>query len=212
MKFVLLRKLAKAIPITILILSLHQQLLSQSDSAYYWQKQITTCSSITNAKIINEKIKGFINRSSKESFLANTNILLEAASKSEFSQIQFPDLFLFIENISKNKDLETEFDIYAINLESNIRFTSNIIQDQLYYFYTLLYFRVKDYYNANKYCNLFLKSATEPFEKDFQTNYYLNAMTIAALIDIEKNDLESAFNKFKITLDSSISKRNTAWI
>ncbi len=212
MKFVLLRKIAKAIPITLLILSLHQQLLSQSDSVSYWQKQISTCSSITTAKIIDEKIKEFIKRSSKESFLANANILLQAAAQSEFSQIQFPDLFLFIENISKNKDLETEFDIYAINLESNIRFTSNIIQDQLYYFYTLLYFRVKDYYNANKYCNLFLKSATEPFEKDFQTNYYLNAMTIAALIDIEKNDLESAYKKLKTTLDSSVSKKNTAWI
>ena len=212
MKFVLLRKIAKAIPITLLILSLHQKVLSQSDSTYYWQKQITTSSSITSAKIINEKIEGFIKRSSKESFLANANILLQAAAQSEFSQMQFHDLFLFIENVSKIKDLETEFDIFAINLESNKSFNKNITQNQLYYFYTLLYFHVKDYSNASKYCNLFLKTGTEAFEKDYQTNYLLNAMTISALIDIEKNDLESAYKKLKITLDSSISKRNTEWI
>lgn len=212
MKFVFFRKIAKTIPITLLILSLHQQLLSQSDSSYYWQKQITTCASITSAKIINEKIKGFIKRSSKESFLANANILLQAAAQSDFSQMQFHDLFLFIENVSKNKDLETEFDIFAINLESNNRFKSNIVQNQLYYFYTLLYFHVKDYSNASKYCNLFLKNGTEAFEKDYQTNYDLNAMTISALIDIEKNDLNSAYKKLNITLDSSLSKRNTVWI
>jgi signal transduction histidine kinase len=37
-------------------------------------------------------------------------------------------------------------------------------------------------------------------------------MTISAMIDIEKNDLKSAYKKFNITLDSSISKKSQAWI
>jgi signal transduction histidine kinase len=212
MKFVRLRQLSKTILVILLILTQHDQVFSQSDSAYYWQKEISTCKSITNAKIIDEKLKGFIKRSNKASLLANANIILQAAAESEFSQMQFHDLFSFIENVSKSQNLETEFAIFAIRLESNIRFTSNIIQNQLYYYYTVLYFQLKDYYYADKYCNLFIKSGIDAFDNDFQTNYFLNAMTISALIDIEKNDLNAAYKKLNITLDSSISKQNRAWI
>jgi signal transduction histidine kinase len=212
MKFVCLRQLSKTILVILLILTQHHQVFSQSDSAYYWQKEISTCTSITSAKIIDEKIKGFIKRTNKESLLENANIILLAAAESEFSQMQFHDLFSFIENVCNSQNLETEFAIFAVRLESNVRFTSNIIQTQLYYYYTLLYFYLKDYYYADKYCTLFLKSGIDAFDKDFQPSFFLNAMTISALIDIEKNDLNAAYKKLNITLDSSISKQNKAWI
>jgi signal transduction histidine kinase len=211
MKFVCLRLPTKYILLFLLISTLHSQLLSQSDSAYYWQKEIANCKSISSAKIINEKVKEFLKKNNKESLLQNANVILHAASQSAVAQMQFHDLYLFIENISNNQNLETEFAIFAIKLESDF-LNNTIIQNQLYYYYTLLYFHLKDYYYADKYCKLFLRSGNDVFEKDFQTNYYLNAMTISAMIDIEKNDLISALKKFNSTLDSSISKKSHAWI
>ncbi len=211
MKFVCLGKVIQSTLITLLILLLHFQVFSQTDSVYYWQKKIASCKSISESNILIEKIKGFYNNSSKESLLANADLLLQTASESKYAYHLFNELFYLTETISNNKKLETQFAVFAIKLENNPRYNNIIVQNQLYYYYTLLYFRLKEFYNADKYCNLFLKYGMDAFDSDNQSDHYLNAMTISALIDVAKNELESAYKKLNATLDSCISQKNKAW-
>ena len=206
------RKFTKSILFTFLILLLHNQSFCQSDSIYYWQKEITNCSSLTKSKDLTQNIRSYLIRTNKKYLFEDATILLLASSNSEYSKELFHDLFYLVESISKSKKLETEFSVFAIRLESSDKYLSTVAKYQLYYYYTLFYYHLKDFYYANKYCDLFLKYGQHVFSGDYQSNFILNAMTISALIDIEKNDLNSAFQKLKSTLDSSIAKKNNAWI
>ena len=212
MNFVSLRKFTKSILFTLLILSQHNQLLCQSDSVYYWQKKINTCSSLSKAQDLTQQIRSYLLRTNKKYLFGDAEILLITASNSEYSKELFHDIFYLLESISKSKQLETEFAVFAIRLESSDKFLSSVAKYQLYYYYTLFYYRLKDFYYANKYCDLFLKYGQTVFSIDNQSNFILNAMTISALIDVKKNDLNSAFKKLKTTLDSSVAKKNNSWI
>jgi signal transduction histidine kinase len=212
MKFVCWNKIIKTILIALLIILNQNQLFSQSDSVLYWQTAITNCKTEAEVKTTSEKIKAFLLKRNRQFLINDASILLKSASKSQFSKGLFYDLFSFIENVSNSQKLETEFANFAIKLESNKDFTNKIVQNQLYYYYTLLYYRLKEYYYADKYCTLFLKNETPAFTDGFQGNFVLNAMTILALIDIDKNDLNAALNKLKIVLDSSVAKKNIPWI
>ncbi len=204
--------MSKTILIALLILLNHFQLFSQSDSVLYWQNEIKNCKSETALIATTEKIKAFLLKRDKQLLINDASILLKEASKSGYAKQLFYELFSFFENITKNQKLETEFALFAIKLESNKDFTNRIVQHQLYYYYTLLYYRLKEYYYADKYCNLFLKNKEPSFIDGFQGNIELNAMTILALIDIDKNDFNTALYKLKIVLDSSIAKINNPWI
>jgi signal transduction histidine kinase len=212
MIFDCLKRFTKPALIALLILVNHDQLFSQSDSVYYWQNEITKCKLETSAKVTSEKIKSFILKCNKEFIIHDAYILLQSASKSKFSKLLFYDLFSFIESVTKKQKLETEFALFSIKLESDKNFSNTIVQYQLYYYYSVLYYRLKEYYYSVKYCNLFLKHSNDAFIEVYKDNFELNAMTTLALIDIEKNDLDAALNRLKIVLDSSIAKNNIPWI
>lgn len=207
-----MRKNALKIFFTLLIILKASNLFSQSDSIRYWQDALLKSKTLDKKLLIGRKIEAYLLRSKEQTFLEDANVILKAASQSEFSKQVFYTLFNSLEALSKKKKLETEFSIFAIRLESNIDFQNEAIQNQLYYYYAQLYFKIKEYYNSEKYCNLFLSNGQHALPDNIQADGYLNAMTINALIDQEKNDFNSALEKLKTILDSSISKKRIAWI
>ena len=198
--------------ITLLILFKTSPVSSQIDSTSYWQNAISNATTQETGIKFCDQVQSYIARRNVEYFMADVNIVLNAAVKTNFSKTLFNQLLLNLDELSKIKNKEVEFTAFTINLENNPNFSNQDIQNQLFYFYTVLYFHLKEYFYAEKYCTKFLKNGQTAFPDYIQTKYFLNAMTILALIDSEKKDFNGALNKFKNTLDSSVAKKSEVWI
>jgi signal transduction histidine kinase len=205
-------KYNSVIVITLLIILKASVSFSQSDSIKYWQNAILKAPTLTSAKKAGIEVQSYFARRNDPNFMADVDIIFDAAVKSEFSKDLFNQLFLYLDEYSKNNNKEIEFTVFALKLENNHDYQNQDIQYQLYYFYSVLYFHLKEYFYAEKYCSKFLKYGQNAFPEYIRASNYLNAMTILALIDSEKKDFTGAMKKFKTTLDSSIAKKNEAWV
>lgn len=187
-------------------------LYSQTDSAQFLYNEIVNANSLDNAYKSSEKLHGYMNHQNGQQFLTNAQIILSAAAKSKYSREIYFRVFGYFDELSKKKNLEPEFTLFTIKLESNPDFANDDVKNQLYYYYTLLYYRLKEYYYAEKYGTLYIANGKKSFPPEIQSNCDLNAMTILAFIDRSKSNFNGAISKLNITLDSSISKKNNAWI
>lgn len=185
---------------------------SQTDSALIFHDEILKATSLEQAFQTSENLHGFVNKQNGQQFLTDAEKILSAAAKSNYAKEIYFRLFTYFEELAKKKDLEPEFTLFAIKLEHNPDFSNDDVKNQLYYYYTLLYYRLKEYYYAEKYGTLFTSKGKKSFPPEIQSNCDLNAMTILAFIDRSKNNFTGAIAKLNITLDSSIAKKNNAWI
>jgi signal transduction histidine kinase len=212
MRLVWIRKACRTILIISLILLKSGESYCQSDSIQFWHDTLLNLKTKDKPFIICKKIEAYLIRSKDQTFLEDANLILKAAAKSDSAKQLFYILYNSLETISKKKKLETEYSLLSIRLESNADFQNEDIKNQLLYYYTQLYFRIKEYYNAEKYGKLYLSKGMHSFPDYVQADIDLNAMTIDALIDQDQNDFKSALAKLKVTLDSSISRKRTVWI
>lgn len=185
---------------------------SQTDSTVYWKNAILKAPTEASAVKACENAQAYISSRKEAYFIDDAYEILKASAQCSFSKHIFYNVFSFLEGLAKKKKLETEFSIFAIRLESNNDFQNEIVQNQLYYYYAQLYFKIKEFYNAEKYSKLFLSKGQHSLPENIQEDGELNAMTINALIDQEKNDFSSSLEKLKIILDRSISRKRIAWI
>ena len=212
MRSVSTRKYPSFIILTLLICFESNFVFSQTDSLSYYQDLLVKTSTIEKKAQVVKSIEYYLLKSTNRTFLEDANALLITSQKSEYSNHIFYLAFKSLEKISKDKKLETDFSIFAIRLESNENFQNEDIKNQLFYYYAQLYFKIKEFYYAEKYCNLYLKNKRNSFLENIQADCDINAMTISALIDEEKNNYDAAFAKLQTTLDSSIAKKREAWI
>jgi len=180
---------------------------SQTDSILKIREEILNANTLDNAIKASERIGVFVKKQNGQEFLTNAELILSAAAKCKYPKDIYYRLFAFYEGLSKAKNLEPEFTLFAIKLEHNPDFVNEDVQHQLFYYYTLLYYRLKEYYYAEKYGKLYAANNRKSFPEDLQSNLDLNAMTILAFIVRSKNDFNGALIKLNETLDSSISQK-----
>ncbi len=212
MRLVWILKACRTIFIISLILLKSGESYCQSDSIQFWHDTLHHSKTKEKQAIICKKIEAYLIRSKDKTFVEDASIILKAATKSDSAKQLFYLLYNSLETISRRKKLDSEFSLLAIRLELNEDFQDEDIKNQLYYYYAQLYFKIKEYYNAEKYCKLYLSKVQHSFPDYVQADIDLNAMTIDALIDKDKNNFKSALAKLKVTLDSSISKKRIAWV
>lgn len=212
MRSVSMRKNTPIILFALLILLKSGTAFSQTDSTAYWHNAIQNAATEAEAVKACENAKSYILRRKNEDFINDANSILNAAVKSQFYKTTFYELLTNLDYFSKNKNKETEFTVFVIKLENNLDFANEDIQNQLYYHFSNLYFRLKEYYYAEKYCTQFLRTGQNSFPPSAQAEIVLNAMTTLAFIDREKKDFTGALKQLKTTLDSSIAKKRDAWV
>lgn len=212
MRPVSIRKYHPIILLALLICFNSNLVFSQPDSLSYYQDLLLKTSTLEKKVEVIKSLESFLLKSNKRNLLEDANALLITATKSTYPNHIFYLTFKSLEKISKEKNVGSDFSIFAIRLESNVNFQNEDVKNQLYYFYAQLYFKIKEFFNAEKYCTLYLKNKRNSFPENIQADCDLNAMTISALIDEEKNNYNGAYAKLKVTLDSSISKKREAWI
>lgn len=137
---------------------------------------------------------------------------LETVTKAGISPSQLDEILYIFSEQSKERQLEQSFTLMLLTLENNPEFSNPELQLQLQYYYASYFYILKEYYYAEKYCNLYLKNLEKFPTAEVHAKQILNMMTVSALIDQEQNKLDSAIDKFKTTLDSARAKKEDAWI
>ena len=126
---------------------------------------------------------------------------LETVTKAGISPSLLDEILYIFSEQSKERQLEQSFTLMLLTLENNPDFSNPELQLQLQYYYASYFYILKDYYYAEKYCNLYLKNLEKFPTAEVHAKQILNMMTLSALIDQEQNKLDSAIDKFKTTLD-----------
>lgn len=137
---------------------------------------------------------------------------LENVAKAGISASLLDEMLYNFSEQAKSKQLEQPFTLMLLTLENNPDFSSPELQLQLQYYYASYFYLLKEYYYAEKYCNLYLKNLEKTPSSETHTKQILNMMTVSALIDQEQNKLNEAIEKFRITLDSAKVKKEDAWV
>lgn len=137
---------------------------------------------------------------------------LEQAAKANISPDLLDELLFNFSEQAKSKQLEQAFILMLLTLENNSNFTKPVYQLQLQYYYASYFYMLKEYYYADKYCNLYLNNLDKYPEAENHNKQILNMMTVSALIDQEQNKLDQAIEKFKTVLDSARAKKEDAWV
>ncbi|MEQ1623796.1 MAG: hypothetical protein ABL870_03845, partial [Sediminibacterium sp.] len=137
---------------------------------------------------------------------------LETVAKDGISPSLLDEILYNFSEQSKERKLEQPFTLMLLTLENNSDFSSLELQLQLQYYYASYFYILKEYYYAEKYCNLYLKNLEKSPTAEVHAKQILNMMTVSALIDQEQNKLDQAIDKFKTTLDSARVKKEDAWV
>lgn len=137
---------------------------------------------------------------------------LETVAKAGITPSLLDEMLYNFSEQSKGKQLEQPFTLMLLTLENNPDFSSPELQLQLQYYYASYFYILKEYYYADKYCNLYLKNLEKTPSAEDHSKQILNMMTVSALIDQEQNKIDQAIEKFRITLDSAKAKKEDAWI
>lgn len=137
---------------------------------------------------------------------------LEATAKANLAPNLLDEMLYNFSEQSKARKLEQTFTLMLLTLENNPKFTSPEYQLQLHYYYASYFYLLKEYYFAEKYCNLYLNNLNKYPNAENHAKQILNMMNVSALIDQEQNKLDQAIEKFKTTIDSAKAKKEDAWI
>lgn len=137
---------------------------------------------------------------------------LENAAKAGISPILLDEMLYNFSEQSKAKQLEQPFTLMLLTLENNPDFSNPELQLQLQYYYASYFYLLKEYFYAEKYCNLYLKNLEKLPSAEVHSKQILNMMNVSALIDQEQNKIDQAIEKFKTTIDSAKAKKEDAWI
>jgi signal transduction histidine kinase len=198
--------------ILLLILFFQQALcFSQNDSVDIWANALKDCKSQKEALATNSRIKNYLPKCNDQLLIANTTYFLKIAAKSNSPKYIFYDLFYIFENESQKRKLEKEFNLTVLKMETDPDFSNNDVKYQLYYFYSQFYYHLKDYYYAAKYANLFLKNGKNAFPENMQSNIKANSLTTVALIERNKNNIDTAIKQFRAILELTKLNKNAAW-
>lgn len=137
---------------------------------------------------------------------------LENSVKAGISPQLLDEMLYNFSEQSKSRQLEQPFTLMLLTLENNPDFSTPDLQLQLQYYYASYFYLLKEYYYAEKYCNLYLKNLEKLPSAEEHSKQILNMMNVSALIDQEQNKIDQAIEKFKSTIDSAKSKKEDAWI
>jgi len=137
---------------------------------------------------------------------------LENSVKAGISPQLLDEMLFNFSEQSKSRKLEQPFTLMLLTLENNPDFSNPELQLQLQYYYASYFYLLKEYYYAEKYCNLYLKNLEKLPSAEEHSKQILNMMNVSALIDQEQNKIDQAIEKFKSTIDSAKSKKEDAWI
>ena len=196
----------------ILILLYSTNLMGQTDSSSYWANAIVESKTIEQAVKTEEAIQGYYARNTHFISMPNVNVILRSAAKSKFAKKVFFELFYCFEGRLKNTSKETEFSLYVITLEHEKDFSNPDVQNQLHYYYGMIYFKLNEYFYSEKHMRQFLNNGHNSFPELVQENHSLNAMTVLSLVELNQNKFSESLRILNETLDSAITKNNKAWI
>ncbi len=137
---------------------------------------------------------------------------LETVAKAGISPSLLDEILYNFSEQSKERKLEQSFTLMLLTLENNPVFSNPELQLQLQYYYASYFYILKEYYYAEKFCNLYLKNLEIIPTAEVHAKQILNMMNVSALIDQAQNKIDKAIEKFKITIDSARAKKEDAWI
>ena len=201
----------KVILLGVLICFMHFNAIGQKDSLQILINNIANPNQALQTKAITQ-IYEMANKQETEKLVEFFRRAIENAAKSGIRPRILDDILFNFSEKAKAKQLEQDFALMLLQFENSPDFSSPELQRELQYYYTSYFYFLKEYYYAEKYCNLYLKNLAQfPNTEDY-SKQILNMMTVSALIDQEQNKSEQAIQKFKIILDSAIAKKQDSWI
>ncbi|OYU56478.1 MAG: hypothetical protein CFE25_04360 [Chitinophagaceae bacterium BSSC1] len=184
---------------------------AQNDSLQILLQNMGNSSSEQHSKAV-QQIYELANRQDNQSLMDFFKQALENSAKAGISPALLDEMLYNFSEQSKAKQLEQPFTLMLLTLENNPDFSNPELQLQLQYYYASYFYLLKEYYYAEKYCNLYLKNLEKLPSAEEHSKQILNMMNVSALIDQEQNKIDQAIEKFKSTIDSAKSKKEDAWI
>jgi signal transduction histidine kinase len=203
--------IVKSIILLAFLVCQHDVCFSQTDSIKIWADQIMNSKSQEEGLAIDSHIKNYVQNNSNQQVIFNTTYFLKVAAKSTAAKYIFYDLFYIFQNESLKRKLEKEFNVAVLKMEEDPAFAHHDVKYQLYYFYSQFYYHLKEYYYATKYIQLFLQDGKTAFPENIQTSIELNSLTTLALINRNKDNVDTAIQQFKKILELSKAYQNPAW-
>ncbi len=194
-----------------LLCYMHFSAFAQNDSLQILLKNIGNSNTDLRAKSMTQ-IYELASRQDNQNLMGFLKYSLENVVKAGISPTLLDEMLFNFSEYSKAKQQEQPFILMLMKLENNPDFSSPELQLQLQYYYASYFYLLKEYYYAEKYCNLYLKNLENLPSSEDHSKQILNMMNVSALIDQEQNKLDQAIEKFKTTIDSAKAKKEDAWV
>ena len=194
-----------------LLCYMHFSAFAQNDSLQILLKNIGNSNTDLRAKSMTQ-IYELASRQDNLNLMGFLKYSLENVVKAGISPTLLDEMLFNFSEYSKAKQQEQPFILMLMKLENNPDFSSPELQLQLQYYYASYFYLLKEYYYAEKYCNLYLKNLENLPSSEDHSKQILNMMNVSALIDQEQNKLDQAIEKFKTTIDSAKAKKEDAWV
>lgn len=205
------KKLKQLLLIGYLLCSIQYTAYAQKDSLQILLNNLENKTSDKRSIALNQ-IYELANSQDNEGLMDFFKQSLSHAAKSKISPALLDEMLYNFSEQAKSRQLEQAFTLMLLTLENNEDFSNSEYQLQLQYYYASYFYILKEYYYADKYCNLYLTNLKQYPDAEEHIKQILNMMTVSALIDQEQNKIDQAIEKFKTILDSARSKKEDAWI
>jgi signal transduction histidine kinase len=205
------KKLKQLLLIGYLLCFIQDTAYAQKDSLQILLNNIENKTSDKRSIVLNQ-IYELANSQDNEGLMDFFKQSLLHAAKSKIPPALLDEMLYNFSEQAKSRQLEQPFTLMLLTLENIEDFTNSEYQLQLQYYYASYFYILKEYYYADKYCNLYLTNLKQYPDAEHHSKQILNMMTVSALIDQEQNKIEQAIEKFKTILDSARSKKEDAWI
>ncbi|MEY2901491.1 MAG: hypothetical protein RLY89_597 [Bacteroidota bacterium] len=206
-----IKNLKQVLFIGYLLCFTHFSAFAQNDSLQILMKNIGNSNTDLRTKSITQ-IYELASRQDNQDLMGFLKYSLENVVKAGISPTLLDEMLFNFSEQSKAKQQEQQFILMLMKLENNPDFSSPELQLQLQYYYASYFYLMKEYYYAEKYCNLYLKNLENFPSSEVHSKQILNMMNVSALIDQQQNKLDQAIEKFRTTLDSAKAKKEDAWI
>ena len=194
-----------------LLCFMHFSAFAQNDSLQFLLKNIGNSNVELRTKSMHQ-IYELAKKQDNQDLMDFYKKSLETLAKAGISPSLLDDILYNFSEQSKERQLEQSFILMLLTLENNPDFSNPELQLQLQYYYASYFFILKEYYYAEKFCNLYLENLKKAPSAEEHSKQILNMMNVSALIDQEQNKLDQAIEKFKITIDSAKAKKEDAWV
>jgi signal transduction histidine kinase len=190
---------------------MHLSAFAQNDSLQFLLKNIGNSNVEIRTKSMHQ-IYELAKKQDNQDLMDFYKKSLETVAKAGISPSLLDEILYNFSEQSKERQLEQSFILMLLTLENNPDFSNPELQLQLQYYYASYFYILKEYYNAEKFCNLYLENLKKLPSAEEHSKQILNMMNVSALIDQEQNKLEQAIEKFKINIDSAKAKKEDAWV